>query len=163
MKKRVPNKELSEEEVIKKLESFCAYRERCESEIKQKLYQLSVSEQEADFYINYLKENNFLNEERFVAAFARGKFNIKSWGKRKIIQELQNKRVDAKKIAQSIEEIDEGVYFLRLQDLLEKKWKMIKETDAFKKRQKLLVYAMQKGYEIELINEVLKELKLETQ
>jgi regulatory protein len=119
---------LSEEQIIKKLESFCAYRERCESEVKQKLYQLAVDVKETDFYINYLKENNFLNEDRFIAAFARGKFNIKSWGKRKIIQELQVKRIDSKKILQSIENIDEGQYFVRLQDLLEKKLRTIKEN-----------------------------------
>lgn len=151
---------LSEEQIIKKLESFCAYRERCESEIKQKLFQLAVERNETDFYINYLKENNFLNEERFVAAFARGKFNIKSWGKRKIIQELQAKQIDSKKIQQSIEQIDDGLYFIRLQDLLEKKIKKIKETDTFIIKQKLMQYAMQKGYEMELINEVLKEFKL---
>lgn len=160
MKKSASIKELSEEQVVRKLESFCAYRERCESEIKQKLYQLAVDEKENDFYINYLKENNFLNEERFVSAFARGKFNIKSWGKRRIIQELQHKRIDSKKIQQSIEQIDEGIYFMRLQDLLEKKNKKIKETDTFKKKQKLMLYAVQKGYEMELINEALKELKL---
>ena len=151
---------LSEEQIIKKLESFCAYRERCESEIKQKLFQLAVDKNETDFYINYLKENNFLNEERFVAAFARGKFNIKSWGKRKIIQELQAKQIDSKKIQQSIEQIDDSLYFIRLQDLLEKKIKKIKETDTFIIKQKLMQYAMQKGYEMELINEVLKEFKL---
>lgn len=151
---------LSEEQIIKKLESFCAYRERCESEIKQKLFQLAVDRNETDFYINYLKENNFLNEKRFVAAFARGKFNIKSWGKRKIIQELQAKQIDSKIIQQSIEDIDEGLYFLRLQDLLEKKIIKIKETDTFTLKHKLMQYAMQKGYEMELINEVFKEFKL---
>ena len=151
---------LSEEQIIKKLESFCAYRERCESEVKQKLYQLAADVKETDFYINYLKENNFLNEDRFVAAFARGKFNIKSWGKRKIIQELQVKRIDSKKILQSIENIDEGQYFVRLQDLLEKKLRTIKEIDVFKKKQKLMQYAMQKGYEMELIIEALKEINL---
>ncbi len=151
---------LSEEEVIKKLESFCAYRERCESEVKQKLYQLSVDGKETDFYLKYLKENNFLNEERFVASFARGKFNIKSWGRRKIIQELQVKRIDDKKIRQSIGQIDEGLYFLRLQDILTKKIKTIKETDPFKKKQKLMQYALQKGYEVDLIIEALKEIKL---
>ena len=151
---------LSEEQIIKKLESFCAYRERCESEVKQKLYQLAVDVKETDFYINYLKENNFLNEDRFIAAFARGKFNIKSRGKRKIIQELQVKRIDSKKILQSIENIDEGQYFVRLQDLLEKKLRTIKEIDVFKKKQKLMQYAMQKGYEMELIIEALKEINL---
>ncbi len=156
MKKSVSNKELSEPQIIQKLESFCAYRERCESEVRQKLYQLSVEENEKDFYLNYLKENNFLNEERFIAAFTRGKFSIKSWGRRKIVQELQHKNIDAKKIRQSIEHIDEGLYFLRLQDILEKKQKTIRETDAFKKKQKLIQYALQRGYEMNLINEALK-------
>ena len=97
--------QLSEPQIIQKLESFCAYRERCESEVRQKLYQLAVEDSDTDFYLNYLKENNFLNEERFVSAFARGKFNIKSWGKRKIMQELQSKRIDSKKIQQSINAI----------------------------------------------------------
>jgi regulatory protein len=148
--------QLSEPQIIQKLESFCAYRERCESEVRQKLYQLAVEDSDTDFYVNYLKENNFLNEERFVSAFARGKFNIKSWGKRKIMKELQGKRIDTKKIQQSIEQIDEGAYFLRLQDILEKKNKVMKETDPFKRRQKLMMYALQKGYEMELVHEALK-------
>lgn len=156
MKRVISHKELSENEIIRKLESFCAYRERCTSEVKQKLYQLSVDENETDFYINYLTENNFLNEERFVSAFARGKFNIKSWGKRKIIQELQGKRIDVRTIQQSIEQIDEGAYFLRLQDILEKKNKVMKETEPFKKKQKLMMFALQKGYEMELVREALK-------
>jgi regulatory protein len=148
--------QLSEPQIIQKLESFCAYRERCESEVRQKLYQLAVEDSDTDFYLNYLKENNFLNEERFVSAFARGKFNIKSWGKHKIMQELQSKRIDSKKIQQSINAIDEGAYFLRLQDILEKKNKTIKEQDNFKKKQKLIQYALQKGYEMQLIQEALK-------
>lgn len=153
---KMKSNQLSEPQIIQKLESFCAYRERCESEVRQKLYQLAVEDSDTDFYLNYLKENNFLNEERFVSAFARGKFNIKSWGRRKIMQELQSKRIDSKKIHQSINAIDEGAYFLRLQDILEKKYKTIKEQDNFKKKQKLIQYALQKGYEMQLIQEALK-------
>ena len=72
------------------------------------------------------------------------------------MQELQSKRIDSKKIHQSINAIDEGAYFLRLQDILEKKYKTIKEQDNFKKKQKLIQYALQKGYEMQLIQEALK-------
>ncbi len=72
------------------------------------------------------------------------------------MQELQSKRIDSKKIQQSINAIDEGAYFLRLQDILEKKNKTIKEQDNFKKKQKLIQYALQKGYEMQLIQEALK-------
>jgi regulatory protein len=134
---KMKSNQLSEPQIIQKLESFCAYRERCESEVRQKLYQLAVEDSDTDFYLNYLKENNFLNEERFVSAFARGKFNIKSWGKRKIMQELQSKRIDSKKIQQSINAIDEGAYFLRLQDILEKKIRRLKNKITLKRNKNL--------------------------
>ena len=151
---------LSEEEIIKKLESFCAYRERCEAEIKQKMYALHVSPSDYETYLQYLKENNFFNEERFANAFARGKSTIKKWGRKKIVLELQAKNIDAQKISQSLLQIDEGLYVLKLEDILIKKIKTIKETDVFKKKQKLIQFALQKGYEYEIINEVLKEINL---
>lgn len=160
MKKSVSRKELTQDQIIKKLETYCAYRERCEAEIIQKLYQLSIVEKEAEFYVSYLKENNFLNEERFVNAFTNGKFNIKSWGKRKIVQALQAKKIDSKKIQKSVVNIDEGLYYVRLLDLLTKKNKNLKEPDVFKRKQKLINYALQKGYEIELINDALTHINV---
>ena len=150
----------TEEQIIQKLESYCAYRERCEIEVKQKLFTLGVEEERIHFFLNYLKENNFLNEERFTASFTRGKFNIKHWGKRKITQALQQKKIDTKKIQHNIGNLDEGLYFLTLQDLLEKKSNTIKEKDEFKKKQKLFQYALQKGYESELVFEALKFIKI---
>lgn len=146
----------SREQIIQKLEHYCSYRERCESEIRQKLYQLDVDETDYRFYLDYLKQHNFQNEERFVQAFVRGKNSIKKWGKKRIEQELRFKKIDEKKINQSLETLDEGMYLLHLEDILHKKNKTIKETDAYKKRQKLFQYALQKGYEPHLINEVLK-------
>lgn len=151
---------LSKEEIIKKLESWCAYRERCESEVRQKLLLLQADAEDTEEYLAYLRENNFLNEERFAGAFARGKFNIKSWGKKKIEQELKAKRIDGQKIRESIAAIDEGMYFLRLQDILSRKLKTMKEQDPYKRKQKLLQYALQKGYESRLILEALRSLSL---
>jgi len=152
--------ELSEEQIIHKLESFCAYRERCASEIKQKMYVLQVPNADYETYLNHLKENNFFNEERFANAFAHGKNAIKKWGRKKISMELQSKNIDSQKIDQSLLQIDEGMYLLKLEDILSKKLRTIKETDAFKKKQKLIQFAMQKGYEYEIINEALKNISI---
>jgi regulatory protein len=158
---RTKNKEqatspLSREQIIQKLENYCGYRERCESEIRQKLYQLHAQEADYPFYLDYLRQHNFLNEERFVNAFVRGKNSIKKWGKKRIEMELKFKKIDEKKIKQSLETLDEGMYLLHLEDILLKKIKTIRETDPYKKRQKLFQFALQKGYEADLINEVLK-------
>ena len=67
-------------------------------------------------------------------------------------------KIDTDKIRDSMEQIDDGVYAVRLEDLLRKKLKTINETDPYKRRQKLVVYALQKGYEPEIVNEVLKDV-----
>jgi len=149
---------LTIEQIIQKLESFCSYRERCKAEVKQKLYQLKADEQDYDFYLNHLTVNNFLDETRFSYAFVRGKNSIKKWGRKKIEMELKAKKIDVEKIRDSIGQIDDGVYAVRLEDLLRKKLNTIKETDPYKRRQKLVVYALQKGYEPEIVNEVLKDV-----
>lgn len=160
MKKYTAHIELTEEQIMQKLESFCAYRERCESEIKQKMYALQVPTSDYETYLNHLKENNFFNEERFANAFAYGKNAIKKWGRKKIAMELQSKNIDTQKINQSLLHIDEGMYLLKLEDILAKKSKAIKETDAYKKKQKLIQFAMQKGYEYEIISEALKHISI---
>ena len=91
-------------------------------------------------------------------AFVRGKNSIKKWGRKKIEMELKAKKIDAEKIKYSMAQIDDGVYAVRLEDLLRKKLKSVKDTDPYKRRQKLLVYALQKGYEAEIVNEVLKDV-----
>lgn len=158
VKKPAEHIELTQEQIIHKLETFCSYRERCTSEINQKLYQLQVEKNDFDFYINYLKENNFLNETRYANSFARGKNAIKKWGRKKIVMELKFRQIDESTVQQSLLQIDEGMYLIKLQDVLEKKNRIIKETDPFKRKQKLIQFAMQKGYEYEIINEALKNM-----
>ena len=158
MKKPAAHTEYSIEQIIQKLENFCAYRERCEAEIKQKMYTLKVSVSEYEMCLHHLKENNFYNDERFANSFAYGKNAIKKWGRKKIAMELQSKNIDTDKINQSLLQIDEGMYLLKLEDILTKKSRSVKETDLYKKKQKLIQFAMQKGYEYEIINEALKKI-----
>lgn len=160
VKKQTEHIELSQEQIIQKLESFCSYRERCVAEVNQKLYQLKADANDYDFYINYLKENNFLNETRFANSFARGKNSIKKWGRKKILMELKSKKISDSTIRQSLEQIDEGMYLIKLQDILEKKNRTTKETDAYKRKQKLIQFALQKGYETEIIFEALKSISI---
>ena len=160
MKKFTTHIELTEGQIIQKLENFCSYRERCESEIKQKMYVLKVPSADYEFYLNHLKENNYFNEERFANTFAYGKNAIKKWGRKKITMELQAKNINSTQINESLLHIDEGMYLLKLEDILTKKNKTIKETDAFKKQQKLIQFALQKGYEYEIIKVAMKNISI---
>lgn len=151
---------LSEEQIIQKLEIFCAYQERCLADIKKKMKSLGVENVEEQYFIDYLKENNFFNENRFVEKYVQGKLNIKKWGKFKIQQQLNAKQVDKNKISKELASIDDITYFENLYNILEKKNRLLKEENLQKRKQKLIAFAQQKGFEIDLILKALKKLNL---
>lgn len=104
-----------------------------------------------------LVEGGFLNEERFARTFARGKFRIKQWGKIRITQELKRRQISAYCIKKALEEIETEAYHATLRELLQKKEAQLQADLPPQRRIKLLRYALQKGYEPELIYNVLGE------
>ena len=82
-----------------KLEAFCAYQERCQLEIEQKLYSWKFSDEQISQLIADLITNRFLDEERFASAFVSGKFRIKRWGRIKIKAHLKAKKISNYSIA----------------------------------------------------------------
>jgi regulatory protein len=146
------------DEATKLMENFCAYQERCHKEVAQKLYDLHMIPEAREKITLHLLQHNFLNEERFSKAFARGKFSIKNWGRIRIVNELKFRNISPYNIKTALKEIDEDDYLKTLQKIAEKKAAVIKEPNAFKKRSKLLTYLSSKGYESELIYEVVNGL-----
>lgn len=149
-------KVFSKAECRKKAESYCAYQERSQQEVRNKLYEWGLHEGDVEEIISELIQENFLNEERFALAYTLGKFRIKGWGKIKIRQGLKLKRVPDKMIIKALKAIDQDDYLAKLKSLIEKKQATVKESDPFKLRFLLSRYAAQKGYEMDLIGEVIK-------
>ena len=108
-----------------KLSNFCAYQERCVSDVKEKMRKLKVEKEEFDAYIEKLKHDNFLNEERFVKYFVNAHAK-KKWGKTKIKASLSAKRIDASLIKLYLDDMDQGDYDEQIKSIAEKKWNMIK-------------------------------------
>jgi len=146
------------DEATKLMENFCAYQERCHKEVAQKLYDLHMIPEAREKITLHLLQHNFLNEERFSKAFARGKFSIKNWGRIRIVNELKFRNISPYNIKTALKEIDEDDYLNTIQKVAEKKWALLKEPNAFKKRSKLLTYLSSKGYESELIYDVVNGL-----
>ncbi|MCF6180433.1 regulatory protein RecX [Lutibacter sp.] len=146
------------DEATKVLEHFCAYQERCHKEVEKKLYNLNMIPEAKEKIILHLLQHNFLNEERFAKAFVRGKFSIKKWGRIKIISQLKFKQVSIYNIKTALQEIDEEAYFKTLQKIAEKKLTLIKETNNYKKRNKLSNYLISKGFESNLVYKIVNSL-----
>ncbi|WP_395803616.1 regulatory protein RecX [Daejeonella sp.] len=157
---QVKPKIFSRQQAKVKAESYCAYQERSQFEIRNKLYEWGLFQNDVEEIISELIESNFLNEERFALAYTLGKFRIKSWGKIKIKQALKLKRVPDKLIKKSLQSIDDDDYLTMLKRILEKKAENLRETDSFKRRYLLTRYGSGKGFELDLISDLLISNKL---
>lgn len=143
-----------------KIQSYCAYQERCHKEVSMKLKSWGLIQEVIDLLIIELIQFNFLNEERYARSFARGKFRIKKWGKLKIRMALKKREINFKCIDFAMLEIDDKTYLNTLKKLLQKKNNILKETNLYKRKMKLINYLVNRGYEYDLIHDALVELKL---
>ncbi len=142
------------QEAIKAMEHYCAYQERCHKEVANKLYQLRMIPAAQDLILLHLLQENFLNEERFSKAFARGKFNIKKWGRIRITNELKFRNISAYNIKSGLKEIEESLYFKTLETLAQKKWDTTRESNHFKKKKKVIDFLLRRGFESSLVFEI---------
>ncbi len=145
-------------EATKKIESYCAYQERCHKEVIQKLRTMNMIPQAIDEIVAHLIRENYLNEERFAQSYARGKFNIKKWGRNRIVNELKFRGISAYNIKSALKEIDNDTYLSTLDSLCKSKLASINDTNCYKKRKKLIDYLLYRGWESHLIYEKIKEL-----
>jgi regulatory protein len=146
------------QEATKKLEGYCAYQERCHKEVTQKLRDMNMIPEARDEIITHLIQENFLNEERFAQSYARGKFNIKKWGRVRIVNELKFRGISKYNIKTALKEIKEGDYLDTLDALCIKRLDAITEANPQKRRKKLADYLLYRGWESHLVYGKLKEL-----
>lgn len=136
-----------------KAENYCVYQERAQQEVRNKLYEWGLHQEDVENIIVRLIEENFLNEERFAKAFALGKFRMKGWGKIKIKQYLKAKRVSEPLIRLALKEIDLDEYDRKIEEIIDKKINKPLQELSFTEKSKLAVYLQSKGFENDIIFE----------
>jgi regulatory protein len=140
-------------QALEQMKRFCAYQERCISDVRQKLYKDGFRGDEAEWAIAELISENYLNEGRFARSFARGKFRINKWGRVKIEIELRRRAVSSGNIRRGLSEISDTAYETCLRDLI-KKLGGVEASD--KAKLKIKRSLMQRGFEPELISRLMK-------
>ena len=145
-------------EATKKMEHYCAYQERCHQEVVEKLKGMNMIPEAIDKIVGHLIQENYLNEERFAKSYARGKFNIKKWGRNRIVRELQLRQISAFNIKSALKEINDGDYLDTLEELAQKRLDQIKETNIQKRKKKLADYLLYRGWESHLVFDKVNEL-----
>jgi regulatory protein len=137
---------------LAKARSFCAYQERCRTEVTIRIRSFGLSREQTDGVIEKLEEEGFLNDERFATMYAGSKFRVLHWGKVKIKAGLRSKGIADSLITQALETIDEEAYKHCLHELTDAKLRTLKGiSDERVVKQKVFAYLASKGFEENLI------------
>ena len=150
---------LTKEQALRKLKHYCAYQERCHTEVREKLYSYGLYKVDVETLLSQLIEENYLNEERFAIQYAGGKFRIKQWGRKKIEYALKEKQISSYCIKKAMKEIDATVYEKVLLQLTIKKWTLLKAEQHINRQAKTRAYLLQKGFENELITKAIQSIR----
>lgn len=140
-----------------KATKYCAYQERSQQEVRDKLYGYGLHRKDVESIIAELITSGYLKEERFALAFAGGKFRMKNWGRIKIKMALRQKNISEPLVRQALKSIDDREYEKALKKILEKKFQEIEEPNPRKKNYKVAQYAISRGFEPELVWEILND------
>lgn len=149
---------IGKEQAIQRIRHYCAYQERAQQEVRDKLYELGMTMDEVEEIMSDLIAENFLNEERFAVQFAGGHFRIKGWGRVKIQHALQQKRVSSYNIKIGLKAIDEDAYLKTLQQLATKKWNSLKGERGLSRMAKTYAFLHQRGFEPILYQPIVQKL-----
>lgn len=143
-----------------KAANYCAFQERSQQEVRDKLYHWGLHRNDVEHVLTELITEGFLNEERFAIAYARGKHRMNQWGKFKIKQGLKQKSVSEPLIRIALGSLDSDEYRETLRRLLAKKKATLQENNPYKEHVRLVNFGLGKGYERDLISELLSDNQL---
>ncbi|MBV9989359.1 MAG: RecX family transcriptional regulator [Chitinophagaceae bacterium] len=149
---------LSPEQAWSRARQFCSYRERCHSEVREKLYALGLFRKDVEALIARLIEEDLLNEERFARLFAGRHFRQKKWGRVKIVHALRQKKLSETLIRLALKEIEATDYTASLQKLAAAKWEALKQEQYITRQAKTRAYLLQKGFEAPAVQQAIAAL-----
>lgn len=148
-------KEMTEKELVCKVERYCIQAERCCAEVSQKLQLWGATEEQAERIVAHLLQERYVDEARFSVAFARDKMRYNHWGRVKILHALTEKGISRTQAQDALQQLDEEEYAGMLQKVLRDKWRQVKGKNDYECRQKLIRFALGRGFEMhEVLNEM---------
>ena len=148
-------KEMTEQEAYLRLTILCAQAEHCEQEMRDKMKRWELDGTVQDRIVARLVKERYIDDERYARAFVKDKIRYNKWGRRKVQQALWQKHIDADIQQQILDEIDESEYLAVLRPLLQQKRKSIKAQSDYEMNQKLVRFALSRGFTFDIIRQCL--------
>lgn len=143
-----------------KMASLCARSEQCESDIRAKIRRRGLSAVQENEIIDFLKEERFLDNDRFAGAFASDKMRFSGWGRLKIRMALYAKGISTEIIKRALDNLPEDAYF---ESLLEAARSKSRSLDVSKREDvvKLYRFLASRGFESDYCMKALRILRTE--
>lgn len=148
-------KEKTEQDAYLQLAALCAQAEHCQQEMRDKLKRWGVSADAQDRIVARLVEERFIDDERYARAFVKDKIRYNKWGRRKVQQGLWQKHIDADIQERVLDDVDDSEYLAVLRPLLKQKVKSVKASSDYERTQKLVRFALSRGFTFDLIRQCL--------
>lgn len=148
-------KEKTEQEAYLELAALCAQAEHCQQEMRDKMRRWEMDEAVQERVIGRLVKERYIDEERYTRAFVNDKIRYQKWGRRKIQQSLWMKRIDNDIQQRVLDEVDDEEYLDVLRPLLKQKRKTTKAQSDYELNQKLLRFALGRGFTFDIIRQCL--------
>lgn len=148
-------KEMTEQEAYLQLAALCAQAEHCQQEMRDKMRRWELDETVQNRIIARLVKERYIDDERYTRAFVKDKIRYNKWGRRKVQQALWMKHIDTEIQQRVLDEIDEKEYLDVLRPLLKQKRKSIKAANDYELNQKLVRFALGRGFGFDIIRQCL--------
>ena len=148
-------KEITEQEAYLRLTALCAQAEHCQQEMRDKMKRWEIVPDVQERVITRLIKERYIDDERYARAFVKDKIRYNKWGRRKIQQGLWMKRIDDDIQQRILDEIDDEEYLNVLKPLLAQKRKSIKTQNDYELNQKLVRFALGRGFTFDIIRQCL--------
>ena len=149
---------MTEEQTLQKLAALCSQSEHCTSEMKEKMTRWGIDEDAQQRVVEYLVANRYVDDRRYARSFVNDKLKYNKWGPRKIEQSLWMKHIDESILREALDDVDNEEYISVLRPLLTSKRKTTKAETDYEMNQKLLRFAIGRGFTFEQVKEVIDDV-----
>ncbi|MBQ8713412.1 MAG: RecX family transcriptional regulator [Prevotella sp.] len=146
-------KEVTEQGAFLQLAQLCARSEHCQHEMQEKMRRWEMSEEAQARVMQRLVSERYVDDERYARAFVRDKIRYNKWGRRKVEQALWAKHIDEDIRQRVLGEVDDDEYLSVLRPLLKQKRRSTKAQSDYELNQKLVKFALQRGFTFDIIRQ----------
>ena len=150
-------KTISEKEALLRLSALCAQGEHCQWEMLEKMRKWELDEEAQARIMERLLKDRYVDDERYARAFIMDKIRYNKWGRRKVEQALWMKHIDEDIRQRTLDEVDDEEYLSVLRPLLKEKRRTTKAGSNYELNQKLIRFALGRGFTYDLIEQVISD------